>query len=509
MYPTSKNKPTFFDKILRVLKKYEMLEPGNTLLVAVSGGMDSVALLHTLNRLKARLDMSLHVVHFNHNLRGEESFRDAAFVESLAKKLDLPYTIGSGSVKELARLQKVSMEEAARTLRYRFFYEAAEKVGADKITTAHTIDDQAETLLLRLLQGAGLAGLCGIQPVLTQSIIRPFIETTREEIENFARGERLEYVTDSSNYDKRYVRNRIRWDLLPLLKQKFNARIVPRLATTADLFREDLHLLEQLTEESYGQVCRQGEHEEVWIDLNLFTRLHPALQRRILRKGFEKLTGTTRGLESNHVQSAVNLLKHGKTGNSIDLPGGIKVRKSYERGMIVKKSEVWGPESGDALSKEESNNRLRTPDFELWTQNEEILTIPGAQSRNGLTFCSQVISVKEKLSEDPPYPDRMTASFDYDKLRFPLRIRRRRAGDRFQPSGMKGRKKLQDLFVDLKISREKRDRIPILEDRGGIIWVVGYRMAERVKVDSSTQTVLVCTVLSDQSTNKGQVDDLP
>lgn len=556
MQLTSTNKSRFLEKILHILKKYPMLEAGDNLIVGVSGGMDSVSLLHALNRLKSILGFRLHVVHFNHHLRGAESLRDAQFVEKLAGELALPYTLGSGSVKDFAQSHKMSIEEAARTLRYRFFYRVAEKIGANKIATAHTADDQAETLLLRLLQGAGLDGLSGIRPMFSHvenitfsssgneeekifwrgQIIRPLIQITREEIRSFVEEEGLEYVQDSSNLDRRYLRNRIRWDLLPLLKREFNPNIITRLAVTADLLRDDLHLLDELTEEYYPQVCKMAGQGEIWIDRHPFTQLHPALQKRILRRSFEKLTGLIQGLESVHVQAARELLSSGETGKSIHLPGGVVLRLSYGQGVMLKKSskaqKSLSPSS--PLLKEESKK------VNLWGQeaalSEEILQVPGIHNQKGLIFRTQVLSVKDRdaqnllktldgQSQDLTFPfflffqgeerevvdvwkdnrvdfkkiqvlqpQKLTVFFDYQKLRFPLRIRKRKPGDRFQPLGMKGQKKLQDLLVDLKVPREKRDLIPILEDEEGIIWVTGYRIAERVKVDSATEKILVCTV---------------
>lgn len=521
----------FLDKILRVLKKYNMLTPGDSLIVGVSGGIDSVTLLYALNQLKGKLKIHLHVAHFNHQLRGEESFRDSQFVENLAHRLGLPYSWGSGPVEKFARTQRMSLEEAARTLRYQFFYETAKKAGAGKIATAHTADDQAETLLLRLLQGAGLGGLSGIRPVLNYTedphkpgfwsgqIIRPLLETPREEVARFARQEKLEYVLDSSNLDKRFLRNKIRLDLLPLLRREFNPQITNRLAVTASLLQEDFHLLNQLTEETYPQVCRRGGQGELWIELDRFTSLPPALQRRVLRKSFEELVGATQGLESDQVQSVVDLLKSKETGKVIHLPKGLRVRKAYGQGIIYK-------------------------GWEKPALQEQVLEVPGVQSQNGLTFTVQVLSVKEgdvgKLyenlkmrAEKSAFSEgtgfwlgarknraqfasegasklqirEVLAFFDYDKLRFPLRIRKRKPGDRFQPLGMKGQKKLQDLFVDLKVPREKRDLVPILQDEEGIIWVIGYRQAERVKVEAETQKILVCTATLNQQ--EGNFNDLP
>lgn len=509
------------------------------MIVGVSGGLDSVTLLHTLNQLKTKLKVSLHVVHFNHNLRGEESLRDAKFVESLTQKLDLPYTLGSNFVREFTRSYKMSIEEAGRKFRYQFFQEVAQRINANKIATAHTADDQAETLLLRLLQGTGLAGLTGIRPILNSTdkpifsektgfwngqIIRPFIEITRKEIENFAQQEKLEYVKDSSNLNKRYLRNKIRLDLLPLLKQEFNPQIIKRLATTTSLLQDDFCFLEQLTEAGYNQVCRQETNQEISIDLNLFVSFHPALQRRILRRSFESLVGTIQGFESHHVQAAINLLTQGDTGKSIDLPKGISIRKSYNQGIMSKRSSPIKHQTQNLKLQRESPGPGKTKNLQIEILDaglnpgsvlrdleleEKILEVPGTQNRNGLTFTTQVFNVDirerrnfknfDNLSLTPEFQvGSLTASFDVDKLRFPLRIRKRKPGDRFQPMGMKGQKKLQDLLVDLKIPREKRDLLPILQDEEGIIWVVGFRIAERVKVNFETQKILTCTVTLQQ-----------
>lgn len=484
-------------KMKRTIDKFNMIAPGDKILVGVSGGPDSVALLHGLWSLREELRLELNVFHLNHMMRGKEAEEDALFVEELARRFDLPVIVERVDVPRLIREAKASAQEVAREVRYRRFYRAAEKVGAQKIALGHNLNDQAETVLMRLLRGAGTDGLAGIPPVREGKIIRPLLEITRGEIEEYLAQQGLSARLDRSNRKTRYLRNRIRMRLIPLLEKDYNPRVVELLARLAEQAREEAGFLEGAAREAYRRLAREeaadGATGRAGVHLSLAgLRLEPmAIQRRVVRAALSRAKGDIRRVDFRHVEQVLELARVGRVEATLDLPGGIKARRTYTDLVIeLEPPGSAGPGAGPGEP---------AAPGEVYT-----LQVPGltALPAWGLTMQAELLPGHQAgdmpSAQDPRSP---VAHLDFHRLSLPLKVRARRPGDRFQPLGLRGSKKLKDFFIDLKVPRRERDHIPLVvsgEDED-IVWVVGWRIDSRFKVGPQTTHVLVLRALPPQA----------
>lgn len=461
-----------YQQVLQLIRQYHMLETGESVLVGVSGGVDSVVLLSVLYHLRGSLGIKLHVVHLNHQFRGEEAARDALFVRHLAQQLSLPYTIESQNVPAFIRQQHLSPQDAARQVRYKFFNDVAERIDAHKIATAHHANDQAETLLMGLIRGVSIHGLGGIQPVFEERIIRPLLTTSRDQIEAFARTEGIEYVTDSSNSTRKYVRNTIRLDLLPFLQQRFTPTIIKRLTTYAQIFQEDAFFIDKIATERYIQIC-QEEENVIKINLTRFVQEDTTIQREVIYKAFEKITGSRHELETVHVRAVMELLIRKNTGKRLCLPKRVVARRAYTWGYLQRESAQIPQRSVPAV----------------------VLTIPARMKFGDMIIETDIFNTDTPelyIRQQKAVPDELCAYFDYTALVLPINVRFRSVGDYFRPLGMSGKKSLKKIFIDRKVPRNKRNIIPIFADKQGIIWVVGYTIDDRVKLVMHTRKILRC-----------------
>ena len=303
------------------INKYELISKKDKVLLGVSGGPDSVAMLYILNKLGKELGFSLHVAHLDHMLR-KDSYLDSVFVQNLAQKLKIPVSIGQTNVKSLAH--KGSVEEIARNSRLNFFGKVAKEVGANKVALAHTIDDQAETVLMRLIRGAGLSGLSAILPkrkIQGLYVIRPLIAVRRKEIEAMLKIKKIKYRLDKTNVQEIYLRNKIRRRLLPLLELEYNRNIKEVLSNTAEIIGNDYEYLLQ-------QASRLAKSFHGRIDLVKFNRLHISVQRMLLRQTIVLFSGDTRRLTFKHIEEIMDLIRQRPIGSVVDLPKGISVVKT-------------------------------------------------------------------------------------------------------------------------------------------------------------------------------------
>lgn len=487
------------EKVRRTIDKYGMLSKGDVVVAAVSGGPDSTALLSLLSSLREELNLSLHLAHLNHMFRGKEAEKDALYVRELARRFGLPVTAGRRNVPALIRRRKLSPEEGARQARYEFLQKVARKVKASKIAVGSTADDQAETVLMRLLRGSGLKGLTGISPIrslgdpelsqppednalnfkpstlnLKPYIIRPLLEVSRAEIEDYLKKIGLRPRLDASNLEPVYLRNRIRQELLPHLAKDYNPHIKSILSGMAKLLQADEEYLARQAEESFSEVAKKKK-QQIIIDVDKLKSLHLSMQRRILRKGIELVKGNLRGISLTQLDDVLGIV-NGPSGLEIHLPQDIVTRRSYGNLLISKKRRGKSGESGYRLAFEGAR-----------------LEVPGEMEIKKLNLrvrCSLLPRGKVRFPRKGSLFGRDTAYFDFHKIELPLLIRHRRQGDGFQPLGMKGRKKLKDFFIDQKIPREERDEIPLLVQGKGILWVIGHRQGERAKVTGKTKEVL-------------------
>lgn len=449
------------------IEKYGMLRRGETVVVAVSGGPDSVALLHVLDSLKSMYGLKLHVAHLEHGIRGKESVEDRKFVEDLCRSLSLPYTAKSEDVPSIAGSSGLSLEAVARKVRYAFLEEVSADVKAGKIATGHNANDQAETLLLNLLRGAGMAGLTGIRPAMNGKIIRPLIEASREEIEEYIAEKNLEFRLDSSNLDERLERNKVRKVLIPLIEKEFNPGIVPALARSASIFSMMNSYLGERVEEAMGTVAR-SEDGRTTIKLEAFDELPQAVRIFTLYKVIRSLEEDEQVVSFDILNAVVNLASRSKSGSRVDIGSGIVAMKEFDNLVIGR-------------------------DLALVNRYDVRLEVPGTTvvEAAGCAFEAEILNERPGTGEI--YRSGDTAYFDFGGIDLPLIARSWREGDRFVPFGLSGTKKVHDIFVDEKIATSRRSMIPIICDGEGIIWIAGVRRADRARITDDTRTILKIT----------------
>ncbi|NLL17728.1 MAG: tRNA lysidine(34) synthetase TilS [Clostridia bacterium] len=452
------------EKVQRTIEKYNMFQAGDKVVVAVSGGPDSLALLYILAELKGNWSLELYVAHYNHLLR-QEAADEANFVRGCAEELGLPVYVGEGDVAQYAKEQKLSTQVAARELRYAFLEDIVEQTGSQKLALAHQLEDQAETIVMHFLRGPSPKGLAGIPPV-REKIVRPLIESSRKEIEEYLNLKKLVPVIDTSNYETVYLRNRIRLELMPILKE-YNPNLDTRLLKGADLFRDEDDYLEEETARQWAKLC-SWEQGRLLINYNGYRQLPPALKRRLLRRCFLELAERKQELSFEQVDRIYSWLETPVRGKKLEWPLGIWLM-FIGKNIIVSRKVLRGQE----------------------TDYSYVLTQPGIKSLPEGRLKVELLS-KECITESSLKTDNQwQVLVDGDQVKFPLTIRNRRPGDRFYPLGLGGSKKLKDFFIDLKVPRHLRNRIAVVVSADGkIIWVVGFRLDERFKVTEATKKVI-------------------
>jgi tRNA(Ile)-lysidine synthase len=450
-----------------------MISSGDKVLVAVSGGPDSVCLLYLLKEMQESFRFDLSIAHMDHMARGEESTGDARFVEELGKKLGLPTFVERMDVRKEKENLKTSFQEAGRILRYRFFESTLQRTGATRLALGHTADDQVETFLLNLLRGSGLKGLAGM-PQTRGAVIRPLIDCTRTEVEIYLASKNLAYRVDASNAGNKYLRNRIRHELLPVLKT-FNPKIASNLQETAKLIRDDDQCLEDQARFLYLEMANPlAQGAGVELDREKFNQQSPAYQKRLVRQAICQVQGDLRRITAKHIQNIIELFDDSRVGNEIHLPGQLVAIGGYE-GVRFRKS---------------TGSRSRDVHNGIAGLNSTELLIPGDTpiGDTGLNLHTKFLASND-WKEPEMSSDR--AFLDFDKTGPSIQARFFMPGDRFVPLGMTGRKKLKSFFIDEKIPREQRDSIPILTTgKGDIIWVYGKRISENFRVTEKTRKIL-------------------
>ncbi|MGN0403338.1 MAG: tRNA lysidine(34) synthetase TilS [Acetatifactor sp.] len=434
------------EKVFSFIRQYEMIHPGDKVVLGVSGGADSVCLLFVLLEYSRRVPLELAVVHINHGIRADAG-ADAAYVEGLCRSLGIPFFLVEKDVKALAAALKCSEEDAGRRLRYGAFREIAGQLGATKIAVAHNADDRAETMLLHLFRGSGLKGLRGIEPV-RDDIIRPLLCLERKEIEEYLKDKGISWRTDSTNNTDAYARNRIRHHILPYAEEQISGKVVAHMCRTAELLSETEKYMSQQTEEARRQ-CVEGN----CIDVAKFKALPGVLQKRLLLELLEELSPTGKDISAVHVEDVRGLFEG--TGNrQICLPFGIIFKRQYRKVLMEVK------DTGE-------EEPVRLPSLEYQT----IMYGPGME-----------------IPEN-----KYTKWFDYDKIKEAPTLRFRQTGDYLTVSDGRGNiihKSLKDYMVTEKIPRELRDSIPVLAEGRHILWLIGYRISEYYKVNQNTKYVM-------------------
>ena len=444
----------------------EFFHAGQRVGVAVSGGPDSVLLLHFMNMLSREVGLTLAAVHFNHQLRGAESDGDEALVRDLAASLHLEYLRGEADVGRVARERRANLEAVARELRYRYFFSLVDQGRLDLVATAHTASDQAETVLMRLLRGTGIRGLGGIYPRLEGKVVRPFLGVARPEVmqEIAARG--IPYRVDSSNLNVRLRRNKVRRDLLPLLAKEYSPGIIHLLNQLAECARDDEACLERLARDrAHPWRVREGREER--IPVRVLLEFPPALARRVLRQMLQMVRGSLHGLTHTHIESLRRFAAEAPSGKLQTLPGGTLARKEFS--WLVVSPEATPPGGED----------FSYP-----------VTLPGelAVRELGCLFHFKI------LNRDDPgkgYNVNKLVGLDAQKLQGEIVLRNWRAGDSFYPLGSRGVRKLKEFFRERKIPEARRKGWPVLLCAGQIVWVRGLPPAKGVAATDQSRRVLM------------------
>ena len=488
------------EKVRETIKKFEMLSPSDRVVVGVSGGPDSIALLHILKELIPQLKISLSIAHLNHGFRGKESDRDAEYVQELALELGLPVIVESRDVPAFIKEEGLSPEDGARRARYDFFARVVKRVKANKVALGHNADDQAETVLMRLLRGSGREGLGGIPPVRELKpgskvkVIRPLIEATREEVEEYLKEQGIKSRLDASNIEPVYLRNKIRLKLLPLLT-KYNPNIKSILVRTAQILGEEDRYLEGIVNRHLKRIVKKGK-EGITLDIIKLSSLSLPIQRRILRETLGAIKGNKLDIQLSHIDDVLDLLRvRGRA--SLDLPGNILITKEYRRLSLGFKKEERAPSFNYSLK---VPGITKVPEIGLSFRTKILKERPRALKKalkkrayfdyeGALSLAPS--TKKARITRFSSASERLSY---YGRIKAPLSLRNRETGDRFQPLGMRGSKKLKDFFIDEKIPLKERERIPLLVSGKEIIWVVGHRISDKAKITNKTKKVLIVEV---------------
>jgi tRNA(Ile)-lysidine synthase len=443
---------------------------GDTILIACSGGPDSLALVDILLKLQKAYQLKLAVAHFDHMFRGAESKADAEFVAAFCREKNIAYYQKTFDVPAYIKKTGFSPEEAARIVRYEFLRSVAKKIGDAKIATGHHQDDQAETVLIHLFRGAGSSGIGGIRPV-SRGIIRPLLSVTRQEIEEYCENNYLSPRIDRTNYQTDYLRNRIRLQLLPELIENFNPAMKTALCKSAEIIAAEHDFIRQSVERIWTDIVSH-EGESIIFHREKFNQLHISQKRELFRMAIEKKQGNLRGISFKHVEKMIVLSEKGFVGTQIELPGNLIFKCNYQQMTLA--------DSQAGIKKLDSLYVVLAPQGDTY--------IPALKATVQVEFTDSFIK----------HADQNSLFFDFDQLVPPLFIRYRQAGDRFRPSGMAGSKKLKDFFIDYKLERQKRDIVPILCDQQRILWVIGYRQSEYGKASEKTKKCLRVSIRKDE-----------
>jgi tRNA(Ile)-lysidine synthase len=472
------------------LRRTGLIRPGERVLVGVSGGPDSVALLSLLATLAPAWKLQHRVVHVNHGLRGAESEDDARFVATLCRSLGVECVCERVDLMALrARLKGRSLQEIARIARYDVFRREARHWQADKVALGHTADDQAETVLMWMLRGAGGTGLAGIPPSRDALFVRPLLGISRAEILEYIQTEGLAYRTDSSNAKRDYLRNRIRHELLPELK-RLNPAIVRVLARGAQILREEQAYLDGAAQEHLARAAQARSDGSVVLDRDGVLALPVGLQRRVIRAWLRRVSGVDQGPSFGTVDAVLGQVVRGRSGGSLSVPGG-RVWREYGRLVFV-------PAAAQSLT-----NRT----VARGAPSVVLPIVAGSRVRWPLTGQTIRLSVVDqgpgKTAARPERPATTVTFLDADRFTQDLVVRTWQPGDAFQPAGMGGRhKKVQDFFSDLKVPREVRRRLPLLVAPEGILWIAGYRADHRFCATAGSRRVLKAE-LTDAGSDRG------
>lgn len=458
-------------KVKQTIQKHGMINRGDRVLAAVSGGADSVCLFHILYRLEQELGFTLTVAHLNHGLR-EAAAADEEFVKQFCKLHGVPCYSKTEDVRRYAEEKGRTLEEAGRELRYRFFHETAKNIGAACIVTAHNQNDNAETVLLNLLRGTGIDGLCGIPYVRDDKVMRPLLTVSRTEIEAYCEENELVYRTDESNADNSFTRNRVRNELIPFLQERFNPSIIEGLTAMTESISEDAEFLDSYARRLFERLdSPMPKRTPVMLHMESLALVQPSVQVRLIRLALQKANASCGEIGKKHLSAVLALLDK-QTGSGVDLPGGMRAEVRYGW-LVFERKEKFVKKNVDFSKK----NRFCIAVEEEKDYNIEV---------TGKKFTFSVLDI-----EKAPKGEQVTL-LDYDMVaHLPLYLRSRQAGDKLAVYGDGRRKTVKSLLIDQKIPREEREKLPLLCSGDEVLAIPGIRVGEPYRVRQNTKRALV------------------
>lgn len=445
-----------------------LLKSGDGVVVALSGGPDSVCLLNLLCEIKEEMNLKIAAAHVNHMLRGEAADEDEKYAEDMCKNLGIKFFSKRVDVDNYAKMRGVSSETAGREVRYAFFEEIRNELGFEKVATAHNANDQAETILMRIMRGTGLEGLAGIPVKRDDIFIRPILFMVREDIEEYCEKHKLNPRIDKTNLERLYSRNKIRLDILPYMKKNFNSDVVEAINRMAILLQQDNEYIMEEVNKCYKDNCIVSPNEVV-ITEKVF-EYNSAVTNRIIRKAIKQVSGSNYDVEMKHIHDVI-LLNTLQTNKKIDLPNGLCAKNVYGD-IHIKKRE----------------NKQKSKMLEVVFEKKQLINGKNVEFMEYL-FNFEVIN-KDNIKNIDSIKNNNVKYFDFNNINGNIIIRNRRNGDKIIPLGMKGSKKLKKLFIDMKIPQEQRDSFPIIQFGDDIAWVVPIKMADKFKVRSTTEKIL-------------------
>ncbi|WP_436513323.1 tRNA lysidine(34) synthetase TilS [Clostridium thermobutyricum] len=453
-------------KFIKYIEDNSLIKNGDHILVALSGGPDSVCMLNLLCSIRDEYNLKIGAAHLNHMLRGEAANEDEKFAKEMCNKLEVDFYSKRVDIEAYSKEKGVSTETGGRDVRYALFNEVSKKYGYNKIATAHNANDQAETILMRMMRGTGLEGLCGIPLIRDEIYIRPILCMERWEVEKYCEDFNLNPRIDKTNLENIYTRNKIRLDILPYMKENFNKDVVMAINRMSNILWEDNKFINDFSKEKFKEYCHK-ENDEIKINKNLFKE-NKAIINRVIRKALTEVSKSTYDFEHKHIEEVINLAYIG-TNKKIDLPNGIYAENVYGEIEIKKKKEkidIKKSEEVTILKEDLDGNSI---DFNNYEIKFEIV-----KSQKNL-----------KITNND-----LIKYFDYDKIKKYVIIRNRKNGDKITPLGMKGNKKLKDIFIDMKIPKEVRDEIPLIVFDDNIAWVLDVKLSNIYKVTNETENIL-------------------
>ncbi|WP_048570145.1 tRNA lysidine(34) synthetase TilS [Clostridium cylindrosporum] len=443
-------------KVKNTIEINNMISHGDNIVVGFSGGPDSLSLLHILLSLKDEYNLSIHAAHVNHMIRGEEATRDEEFSRLFSRENNITFHLLRVDVNSLAKKNKISSEEAGRKVRYEFFNDILDSIGGGKIALAHNLNDNAETIIMRILRGTSISGMGGISPV-RENIIRPIINCRREEIEKYCIDNNLNPVIDSTNLEEIYTRNKIRLKVIPYIKENFNKNILENLHANSHIARDEEDMITSLAREMVKNIKRENGYS-----LEEFNKLHIAMKRRVLRCIIESTFKSLKGIESKHIDLIINLINKGESGKKLDIKKGLVLRINYGVFNIILEEK-------------------KSKEVDFISHN----ILKGRIIINGYSIDSSIIN-----REEMDLADSTTKYFDLDKISGEVVVRLRQNGDYMYLKGLNGKKKLKDIFIDMKIQREVRDSIPIIAVGSEVLVIPFIKESKSYKIDNSTNKIL-------------------